>query len=145
MLSYARTIFSLTYSEVELLAMRGTLTSIVAEFFMIFVLCSQNQLGESSFGISPRDTFKNYSLQGFVSKRLSVPANNVSCFAACVYEDCYCKSINFKRQPEKNGTHLCELNFETKDGKQSAFKEHDGWDYHQLTLQVSTHLMLLTD
>ena len=91
---------------------------------------------KGSLGIGPNSISKNVSLMGFVSKRISVPPDNISCFTRCI-EECACKSFNFKRQPGVNGTHFCELNYESKETENAACKKRLGWDYYDITFEVS--------
>ena len=80
--------------------------------------------------------FSNSSMDASVAKRLIVTAHCVDCFTKCVEEDCKCVSFSFERKPNAEGLHKCELNYESKETKNSSFITRDGWDYHNIIYEV---------
>ena len=58
-------------------------------------------------------TAVNKYLKGFIVTSMFV-LNLESCFLSCIYDFCQCASMNYRTSQEQNGSHLCELNYETK-------------------------------
>ena len=58
-------------------------------------------------------TLKEQYLKGYNFTSMFVTAKN-ECVLSCIEDFCQCASINFKESQEKDGTHHCELNYETR-------------------------------
>ena len=66
-----------------------------------------------------QNTLKNKYLQGYNFTSMFV-IEKAHCALSCIHDFCQCASLNFKEIPEIDGTHLCELNFETKGSVSSS-------------------------